>query len=261
MSAGGVLFVAADESAAALTVRATSTVDTTKSGTATITVISGETIGPPTLGELSTALDGLPTNTAANPHIVKLDSSVVIDTSDTNANGVWATINSTVQAARKYVILDISACTAVNNTIERPFSDPIIIQHNAYIKGVTLPSTLTSIGYSAFAYCSGLTSVTIPGSVTSIGEWAFAYCGGLTSVIIPGSVTSIEGGAFYNCIGLTSVIFGAGSNITTAWRNHSFSDNNDGDSGDSGNSLWTAYTAGTKVGTYTRNGAIWTQES
>ena len=65
---------------------------------------------------------------------------------------------------------------------------------------------VTSIGYYAFYYCSGLTSVTIPNSVTSIGNYAFQNCSGLTSVTIPNSVTSIGDGAFYNCSGLKKVI-------------------------------------------------------
>ena len=64
---------------------------------------------------------------------------------------------------------------------------------------------VTSIGESAFASCSGLTSVTIPNSVTSIGKQAFSYCSGLTSVTIGNSVTSIGEWAFYECRGLTSV--------------------------------------------------------
>ena len=40
----------------------------------------------------------------------------------------------------------------------------------------------------------------IPSSVTSIGESAFSYCSSLTSINIPNSVTSIGVGAFYNCI-------------------------------------------------------------
>ena len=64
---------------------------------------------------------------------------------------------------------------------------------------------LTSIGNSAFDYCSNLTSVTIPESVTSIGPWAFYGCSGLTSVTIPESVTSIGKSAFWGCSGLTSV--------------------------------------------------------
>ena len=55
---------------------------------------------------------------------------------------------------------------------------------------------MTSIGESAFRFCSALTSVTIPNSVTSIGSAAFAGCSGLTSVTIPNSVTSIGNNAF-----------------------------------------------------------------
>ena len=72
-------------------------------------------------------------------------------------------------------------------------------------QNTTIPNSVTSIGYMAFAYCNGLTSVTIPNSVTSIGTGAFAYCSGLTSVTIPNSVTSIDEGAFYSCSDLTSV--------------------------------------------------------
>ena len=69
------------------------------------------------------------------------------------------------------------------------------------IKGVTV----TSIGGSAFRYCTSLTSVTIPDSVTSIGEEAFYGCWDLTRLTIPGSVTSIDKDAFCFCSSLTSV--------------------------------------------------------
>ena len=78
----------------------------------------------------------------------------------------------------------------------------------AYCRGLTsviIPNSVTSIGAAAFYDCSGLTSVTIPNSVTSIGDDAFSGCRGLTSVTIPNSVTSIGDGAFVNCSGLTSV--------------------------------------------------------
>ena len=47
------------------------------------------------------------------------------------------------------------------------------------------------LGNSVFKGCSVLTSVTIPSSVTVIGWNAFEGCSGLTSMIIPSSVTSI----------------------------------------------------------------------
>ena len=73
------------------------------------------------------------------------------------------------------------------------------------IKSIDIPNSVTSIGNSAFAYCSGLTSIKIPNSVTSIGNSAFAYCSGLTSIEIHNSVTAIGNHAFNNCTGLTSI--------------------------------------------------------
>ena len=71
------------------------------------------------------------------------------------------------------------------------------------LTSITIPDSTTSIGNSAFSGCTSLASVKIGNGVTSIGEYAFGYCGSLTSIIIPDSVTSIgeyafEGTAYYN---------------------------------------------------------------
>lgn len=57
----------------------------------------------------------------------------------------------------------------------------------------------------AFYICRELTSITIPDSVTSIGWSAFYNCRGLTSVTIGNCVTSIGGSAFEDCSGLKEI--------------------------------------------------------
>lgn len=105
---------------------------------------------------------------------------------------------------------------------------------------VTIPSTVTSVGYSAFRDCDKLTSIIvdaanpnyysingvlfnktatnlvlcpngksdsyiIPSSVTSIADSAFVNCDKLTSIILPSSVTSIGNYAFMACSGIKSI--------------------------------------------------------
>ncbi|MBP5726896.1 MAG: leucine-rich repeat domain-containing protein [Clostridia bacterium] len=64
--------------------------------------------------------------------------------------------------------------------------------------------TVTSIGPSAFFYCSKLTDVTLPETLTSIGRYAFANCTKMKSINIPDSVQFIDEGAFADCAKLTS---------------------------------------------------------
>ncbi len=71
-----------------------------------------------------------------------------------------------------------------------------------------IPSSVTSIGNSAFEYCDRLTSVVIPDSVTSIGDYAFSCCYTLESVVIGDGVTSIGYSAFRDCYYLASVVIG-----------------------------------------------------
>ena len=88
-------------------------------------------------------------------------------------------------------------------------------QYNSDITGsVIIPETVTyegqvysvtSIGWSAFQDCSGLTSISIPDGVTSIGWYAFRHCSGLTSIRIPNGVTSIEPCTFSDCPDMVSI--------------------------------------------------------
>ena len=72
---------------------------------------------------------------------------------------------------------------------------------------------LTSIGDSAFYYCSNLASITIPDNVTTIEHHAFYYCEGLTTLHVSANITSIEDRAFAYCSGLESIVVDNGNTV------------------------------------------------
>ncbi len=92
-----------------------------------------------------------------------------------------------------------------------------VIEDNAFqgcgwLRSVTLPSTLVTIGNNAFSF-TALNSVTLPEGVRSIGSAAF-FQTSLTSVTIPASVTEIGNGAFAYINSLQEVTFAEGSGLT-----------------------------------------------
>ena len=89
-----------------------------------------------------------------------------------------------------------SYATAIDNLPSGGDNSTLIDLIERDITSITIPSGTTTIGRSAFQYCTRLTSVTIPNTVTSIGNNAFSSCGKLTSVTIPNTVTSIGTYAF-----------------------------------------------------------------
>ena len=93
----------------------------------------------------------------------------------------------------------------IDSTTITAYGSGSMISLSTNIKYIIFVADITSIGSSAFYYCSGLTSVSLPSSVTSIGDYAFQSCSGLTEIVIPEGVTSIGDSAFEGCSGLTSV--------------------------------------------------------
>ena len=111
------------------------------------------------------------------------------------------------------------------------------------ITSILIPSTVTSIGKSAFECCSSLESITLPfvgaksdgtGSISfwyifgdvptslkkvvitggaSIDESAFYKCSSLTEITIPSTVTSIGDWAFASCSNLQTVTFEGDSQL------------------------------------------------
>jgi hypothetical protein len=64
---------------------------------------------------------------------------------------------------------------------------------------VVIPNSVTNIEYSAFGYCTKLTTLILGNSIVSIGDYAFCDCYDLLNITIPGSVNSIGERAFRYC--------------------------------------------------------------
>ena len=82
----------------------------------------------------------------------------------------------------------------------------IISFRNQSVESYVIPSSVTSIGNSAFSCCSSLSEVVIPSSVNSIGNSAFSCCSSLSKVVIPTSVTSIGHNVFQGCSSLSEIV-------------------------------------------------------
>jgi len=83
------------------------------------------------------------------------------------------------------------------------------------LKGLSLGSSVTTIGSNAFYQCAGFTgSLTIPNSVTTIGEYAFTLCNFTGSLTIPNSVTTIGYRSFNVCSGFNGSLT-IGNSVTS----------------------------------------------
>ena len=160
--------------------------------------------------------------------------------------------------------VDISDAAAwCNIDFGNTSGNPLYYAHNLYLNGskvnnFVVPGTVTDIKPLTFYGGSGLTGVTIPSSVKSIGQDAFAQCTGLTRVdcsdlvswlnidfdgsysnplyfakclyvggeqlsnlVIPATINKIKPYAFYNCKNLTSLTIPEG--VSTIGRSAFYS--------------------------------------
>ena len=78
------------------------------------------------------------------------------------------------------------------------------------LTGVTIPGSVSIIGWDAFSLCENLASATISEGVTALGFHMFANCTALTSVTLPESLTYIDNDAFRGCTALKALTIPAG---------------------------------------------------
>ena len=70
---------------------------------------------------------------------------------------------------------------------------------------IILPSTITSIGASAFSDCDNLKKINIPEGVTTIENMTFYKCTSLEEIVFPDSLEKIGDSVFRGCTNLKSI--------------------------------------------------------
>lgn len=118
----------------------------------------------------------------------KMPLLAVLDMSGSSIKAITTTAGTYGTSSRNYPI---------NQMPEYSFYNRITLVAKTSLSSITLPTSLTSIGYYAFYNCPDITSLTFSNSITSIGNYAFYSCSGITGPLtLPTSLTSIGDYAF-----------------------------------------------------------------
>lgn len=73
------------------------------------------------------------------------------------------------------------------------------------LQSLYLPSTLISISPYAFAGCENLHDIDLPASLRHLGKYAFSGCKSLHLINIPSKLTTIDEYTFYQCTSLAEI--------------------------------------------------------
>lgn len=78
---------------------------------------------------------------------------------------------------------------------------------NQALTGVSIPSSVKTIGKDAFAFCYQLATATLNEGLEVIDSTAFVFCDKITKIDIPASVKRINERAFFQCVHLATINF------------------------------------------------------
>ncbi|MDO4460434.1 MAG: leucine-rich repeat domain-containing protein, partial [Clostridia bacterium] len=70
---------------------------------------------------------------------------------------------------------------------------------NKNLKSLTFDYGIDTIGSSAFSNCQHIEKIVFPSSLTTIGDYAFSICSYLKEITVPSSITFVGEGAFLGC--------------------------------------------------------------
>jgi hypothetical protein len=197
----GLLSVASNESASTLTVRAASTVDPGKSGTASVTVQAEA------LHDIASIYAYLSAASGGAITAIPVSLNVQLNLDNTS---LWSNLMDVIQVVDKFVALDLSACT-ISGT---EFDPGTATTGKNKIVSLVLPNGATSIeGTSdspSFKDFSVLASVS-GSAVERIGPYAFYNCTTLRTVSLPATLKTISSGLFRGCTNLATITVASGN--------------------------------------------------
>ena len=79
------------------------------------------------------------------------------------------------------------------------------------LQSITVPSSVRSIGKSAFSRCAQLSSVRLAEGLETLEMWAFQDCRALTSITLPASLRTVHPRAFLLCKNLREICVAPGN--------------------------------------------------
>ncbi|HIT77172.1 MAG TPA: leucine-rich repeat protein [Candidatus Limihabitans stercoravium] len=138
-----------------------------------------------------------------------------------NLDSITVDPANTVYSSNGNCLVEISTKTLIqgtNNTVIPDDGSVTKVLGDAFtklsgLKSITIPSTVTELGYRAFWECENLTEVNILANIKYIDFATFYRCEKLSSISLPEGLEIIGGDVFYGCSSLADVVIP--SSVTT----------------------------------------------
>ena len=147
---------------------------------------------------MKTWLDSQPDNTVETPYEVGL-KNVNLD-----AGNNWSSVGGAIFQARKYVVLNLKACTGT------------VFPDGSYnVQYVIVPPPVGGTApvftyFSASAVSSRFVRIILPDNLTKMGAYSFVNEKNIRSVVFPTGIKIIDRLSFYGCTNLNDVNFPEG---------------------------------------------------
>ncbi|KAL3934613.1 MAG: hypothetical protein SGBAC_009703 [Bacillariaceae sp.] len=117
-----------------------------------------------------------------------------------------ASVHEEVQEIQDRAFMQCYALLEVNLNEGLQVIGAEVFRSCRYLKKISVPLTVTRIGYAAFLGCASLTDVNLCEGLQEIGDLAFQNCRSLQRISVPSTIGSIRSFTFRYCESLSEVL-------------------------------------------------------